>query len=256
MLLYLAPPHVARLLRQPLLVGPIHHYLIIFRLFPTSTRSVPGPDDNARLTAPTIQHAKFKFLGTMSCTMSHTLYSSLPLEPGSIRLLRLMPDKDETALIQCQLFNYSPQESGEWTHLYEALSYVWGDPDKTLPILINEHCFNITVNLYAALLRLRNRSFERIIWVDAVCINQGCKQEKERQIQSMAKICGQANRVIIWLGETADNSDRALEEIRVAPGMKSTNSLNGDAIPALLQRPWFRRIWVRQQTLDNICRNY
>ena len=205
---------------------------------------------------PTIQHAKFKFLGTTSCAMSHGPYSSLSLKPGSIRLLRLMPDKDETAPIQCQLFNYSPQESGEWTHLYEALSYVWGDPDKTLPILINEHCFNITVNLYAALLRLRNRSFERIIWVDAVCINQGCKQEKERQIQSMAKIYGQANRVIIWLGETADNSDRALEEIRVAPGMKSTNSLNGDAIPALLQRPWFRRIWVRQQTLDNICRNY
>ena len=251
MLLYLAPPHVAKLLRQPFTTTP-----------PSSGFSPPRQglcqDQMITLGSPhqLSNTQKFKFLGTMSCTMSHTLYSSLPLEPGSIRLLRLMPDKDETAPIQCQLFNYSPQESREWTHLYEALSYVWGDPDKTLPILINEHCFNITVNLYAALLRLRNRSFERIIWVDAVCINQECKQEKERQIQSMAKIYGQANRVIIWLGETADNSDRALEEIRVAPGMKSTNSLNGDAIPALLQRPWFRRIWVRQQTLDNICRNY
>ena len=171
--------------------------------------------------------------------MSHGPYSSLSLKPGSIRLLRLMPDKDETAPIQCQLFNYSPQESGEWTHLYEALSYVWGDPDETVPILINEHRFNITVNLYAALSRLRDRSFERIIWVDAVCINQECEQEKECQIQSMAKIYGQANRVIVWLGEAAFDSDRALEEIRVSLSKKSTNSLNNeiilDAILALLQ---------------------
>jgi hypothetical protein len=102
--------------------------------------------------------------------MSHGSYSSLSLEPGSIRLLRLIPDKDETAPIQCRLFNYSPQESGKKTHLYEALSYIWGDPDQTLPILINEHPFNITVNLYAALSRLRNPSFERVIWVDAICI--------------------------------------------------------------------------------------
>jgi len=62
----------------------------------------------------------------------------------------------------------------------------------------------------------------------------------------MAKIYGQANCVIVWLGETAVDSDWVLEEIRVAPGKKSTNSLNNEtilyAILALLQRPWFWRI--------------
>jgi hypothetical protein len=182
-------------------------------------------------------------------------YSPLPLG-SDIRLLRLKPDEDEIAPIQCELFNYSLQKSTKGTHLYEALSYVWGDPKETLPIRVDGDQFPVTVKLHEALLRLRDRSIERIIWVDAVCIDQENSQEKEHQIQLMAKIYGQANRVIIWLGEAADDSDRAVEEIRVAGGKKSTNSSNETiqrAIRALLGRVWFRRIWVREQTLDNIA---
>lgn len=175
-------------------------------------------------------------------------YSSLPPGGDSIRLLRLMPDKDETAPIQCQLFNYSLQESSKGTHPYEALSYVWGTPDKTLPIFINNHRFKVTVNLHGALSRLRGRSIERTIWVDAVCINQADEKEKEHQIQSMVKIYGQATRVIVWLGGTEHDSDLAVEEIR-AVGKEPSNFWNNErkqeAIRTLLERPWFRRIWVR-----------
>ena len=180
-------------------------------------------------------------------------YSSLPPGIDSIRLLRLIPNKDKTAAIKCQLFNYS-LEQDEGTHLYEALSYVWGNSNETVPISIGEHILPITQSLHAALLRLRDRSFERIIWVDAICINQENEPEKEQQIQCMVKIFGQATRVVVWLGEAADNSDRALEEIRTAGGKKSPNSSNNEtiqqAVLALLQRPWFRRIWVREQALD------
>ncbi|OCK86930.1 uncharacterized protein K441DRAFT_597115, partial [Cenococcum geophilum 1.58] len=51
-------------------------------------------------------------------------YFLLLLGPNSIRLLRLMPHKDNTAPIQCQLFKYSLQELGEKTLLYKALSYI------------------------------------------------------------------------------------------------------------------------------------
>ena len=75
--------------------------------------------------------------------------------------------------------------------------------------------------------------------------------------RSMAKVYGKASRVIIWLGERANNSNVALEAIRAAG--KPTNTSNKEmiqqAILPLLQRPWFRRIWVRQQTFDNISRN-
>jgi Heterokaryon incompatibility protein (HET) len=191
--------------------------------------------------------------------MSQYHYSRLSLGPDGIRLLRLLPHEDRNAPIQCQLFDYSLQESGKRMHLYDALSYVWGDSDNPRSIYIGEHDLPVTENLHTALSHLRNFSLERIIWIDAICINQENTEEKEQQIQFMAKIYSQANRVLVWLGEAADDSDQALEEIRAAGG-KATNSLNNktiqSAVLALLQRKWFRRIWVREQTLDNFGRNY
>jgi len=115
--------------------------------------------------------------------------------------------------IQCELFEYSLQNSCEGIHLYDALSYVWGSPDNKLPIFLHEHRFDVTVNLHAALSRLRNHSMERTLWVDAICINQTKNEEKEDQIQFMAEIYGQANRVLVWVGDAADDSDLALEAI-------------------------------------------
>ena len=180
--------------------------------------------------------------------MSQYCYSPLSRKPDSIRLLRLMPNKNDTADIRCKLFKYTLRESDKATHLYEALSYVWGGSDKPKSIFIDNRYLAVTLNLHAALLRLRDRDIPRTIWVDAVCINQEDKQEKEHQIQSMAKIYANASRVIVWLGERANNSDVALEAIRAAG--KPTNTSNKEmiqqAILPLLQRPWFRRIWVRQ----------
>ncbi|KAN0068665.1 Heterokaryon incompatibility protein (HET) domain containing protein [Elaphomyces granulatus] len=167
-----------------------------------------------------------------------------PLLPDSIRLLRLLPNEDEKAPIQCQLFHYSLQKSGKRTHPYDALSYVWGGPAKPRFISISEHNstsrhdFPVTENLHEALSH-------------AVCIDQENDREKEQQIQFMAKIYGQANCVVAWLGKAADDSDQALEEIRVAGVKKWTFSSNyktvQQAVLALLQRPWFRRIWVLQE---------
>ncbi|EUC46542.1 hypothetical protein COCMIDRAFT_35895 [Bipolaris oryzae ATCC 44560] len=181
----------------------------------------------------------------------------------SIRLLRLLPSEDKTAPIQCELFHYSLQESGRRTHPYEALSYVWGSLDNLHSVFIHEHNpksgygstsgndLSVTRNLHAALIRLRYPLFERIICIDAVCINQNNDKEKEQQIQFMVKIYGLANRVIVWLGDAAEDSDQALHWIRVAGGNKSKippiNEAVQEAVIALLQRPWFRRIWVLQE---------
>jgi hypothetical protein len=192
--------------------------------------------------------------------MSHAISPSFyqPLLPNSIRLLRLLPHEDENAPIQCQLFSCSLQESAKRSHPYDALSYVWGSEDKPRSISIGEDDLPVTVNLHDALLRLRHRSIERIIWIDAVCINQKNEREKGQQIQCMAMIFAQASHVVVWLGEAAHDSDRALEEIRVAGSQKSTNSSDNESISqavlALLKRSWFQRIWVRtgiQQGLQN-----
>jgi hypothetical protein len=183
------------------------------------------------------------------------LYYDIPLgQPGSIRLLRLLPQEDQNAGIQCQLFEYALQELGDRPHQYESLSYVWGSLSSRRIVSINGYDIPITANLYGALLRLRGRLFERIIWVDAICINQAYEEEKVQQIQYMAEIYGKASRVVVWLGEAENDGDQALEHMRLVAEANTSsepivNEPSKQVILALLQRPWFRRIWVREQTL-------
>ena len=182
------------------------------------------------------------------------LYTHLP--EGSVRLLR----------VECELFTCTLLESGS-THPYDALSYVWGSEVDQQAICIDSYTLSVGANLHAALLSLRDPFIERILWIDAICINQNDIEEKGRQVQSMAKIYAKASRVVVWLGETADDSDQALEAIRKAaeeqyrdfaiPALPEQHAVNStiheaslQAILKLLERPWFQRIWVsyRQST--------
>ncbi len=126
--------------------------------------------------------------------------STPPLPEGYIRLLRLMPyDDDEHSPIHCQLFDYPLLGSGRRTHLYEALSYVWGSPEKSRLVSTDEGSLSVTENLHAALSRLRNHFSPRIIWIDAICINQDDKEERGHQVRSMVEIYSRASRVVVWL---------------------------------------------------------
>lgn len=205
--------------------------------------------------------------------MSSYAYPPLSLAPHAIRLLRLLPHHDKADEIHCELFEYSLE--GFHLYRYDALSYVWGNPDETLPVHIDGHRFNVTTNLHAALSRLRHRTFARLLWIDAICINQENQTEKGQQIQYMTTIYSHANCVIVWLGEAADDSDLACEKIRSAASIPETDSDSSDtdswqiyddssddadddddggggdddeetarAECQLLKRTWFRRIWV------------
>ncbi|KAH8691062.1 heterokaryon incompatibility, partial [Phaeosphaeriaceae sp. PMI808] len=88
---------------------------------------------------------------------------------------------------------------------YEALSYVWGSECKPNHIIVVEdqkkdRKTDITKNLHEALLCLRDQDIPRVIWVDAVCIDQGNNVEKASQIPLMVEIYARAIRVIVWLG--------------------------------------------------------
>ncbi|CAO2658200.1 Nn.00g059230.m01.CDS01 [Neocucurbitaria sp. VM-36] len=158
--------------------------------------------------------------------MPQYCYSPLPETPGTIRLLRLLPDDNDEADIRGELFDYRLQESSKAYHSYDASSYVWGSPNKSQFIIITGAYLDVTPNLHAALLQLRDPLSPRILWIDAICINQTDELEKVRQIQSMATIYGVARDVIVWLGTTANNSDEALEAIRTAGSSKETLSPN------------------------------
>lgn len=153
-------------------------------------------------------------------------YSPLSQNPDTIRLLRLLPGKDKLENVQCELFEYTLRESSATSHLYEALSYVWGSEENPKFITVDDQKLAVTQNLYVVLLRLRDDNIPRIIWVDAVCINQANAKEKEHQILLLPAIYAKANRVVVWLGEACNDSDKALEAIRRA-STESTQLFNG-----------------------------
>ena len=78
-------------------------------------------------------------------------YRYYQLLPTWIRLLRLLPGGKEPTPLRCELFEYPLQDLNRLYHPYEALSYVWGSEDKPQTIVVDDHNFKITQNLYTAL---------------------------------------------------------------------------------------------------------
>jgi hypothetical protein len=69
-----------------------------------------------------------------------------------------------------------------------------------VPIECSGRKLNITTNLFDALKRLRLPDADRVLWVDAICINQFDLEEKNIQVPLMKDIYSKASVVLIWLG--------------------------------------------------------
>jgi hypothetical protein len=119
-------------------------------------------------------------------------------------------------------------------------------------------------------LRLENEV--RLLWIDAICINQEDLEERENQVRFMCEIYQRAERVVCWLGEDAENSElvfpmctRLTEEH--AGELHKMDMLNMARFPRLYglrtsatreeilaahrisKRPNFERAWVIQELM-------
>jgi len=183
-----------------------------------------------------------------------------------IRLIRLLPSKSRAAPIECELLYWTFKSvKGD----YEALSYVWVDfngiegmHQLSSHITLNGHAFRITPNLHAALRRLRDLSHDRTLWIDQICINQADIQERNRQVDRMTLIYGYAKRTVIWLGEEACESFRAMlllrglarvakekdyEAMLAAATREFSDISRWKALGLLFKRAWWHRTWVVQE---------
>ncbi|KAF4990273.1 hypothetical protein FGRMN_8581 [Fusarium graminum] len=126
----------------------------------------------------------------------------------------------------------------------------------------------VASNLYQALLHLRHTRHARILWIDALCINQEDLQERGHQVQNMKNIYAKARQVLVWLGQGSRSSEGAfrylLEGPRFASGPEATWASLGlnhmvephqthrftkdlKYLEDLLERDWLRRLWVLQE---------
>lgn len=124
------------------------------------------------------------------------IYSPLDPKVDGIRLVVLEPSLDHFSTVKCSLRHVTFGERPK----YEALSYTWGDQETQGEISIQGQVFRVGRNLLEALKFLRDPEKERVIWIDAICINQEDIQEKNRQITIMPYIYTRAQVVLVWLG--------------------------------------------------------
>lgn len=147
---------------------------------------------------------------------------------------------------------------------FEAISYCWGKGSDLTYINVGErHRFPITRSLYAALTYLRYRKEERLIWVDAICINQENIAEKNEIVAKMHIVFQTAHQVVVWLGQPVRPwSFRVILEIPheediidtkkpayFRPRCQIENRANKNArtLVKFGQLPWFSRGWVVQE---------
>ncbi|THV45125.1 hypothetical protein BGAL_0527g00020 [Botrytis galanthina] len=168
--------------------------------------------------------------------MSSTRELYHPLKDGEIRVLRIEPgtfdDPIHCALSPC-LLDDNPT--------YQALSYTWGDPSIRAPIKVDGHVFMATTNLESALRYLRDTEITRVLWVDAVCINQEDIPERGMQVQQMRRIYKNAKDVLIWLGPPELPTRELSDEEHLHVETESAVSSTSNHFTALkLLADWFR----------------
>lgn len=164
---------------------------------------------------------------------------------------------------------------------FEAVSYTWGTVKTPIEIQViaaddvplqPPQTMKVGPNLFTMLRYLRKQKASRLLWIDAICINQEDLVERGEQVARMHHIYAFANRVIIWLGEATQDSNLALKMLEhsgkqleytesgfylPSPECAGTerfwykeNLLSTEtwtAIANLMQRPYFERLWILQE---------
>lgn len=208
-----------------------------------------------------------RFTGDDIKDMPEYRYEPLKSMRRRIRLLRLHGGGLSNPEIICELFEVEydkdrqsivRDDRGEEIE-YEALSWCWGREAKDRAIMIQNRGeyfrLAVTRELSLALKYLRHRDKYRILWIDALCIDQENHEERNHQVQMMARIYNGATQACIWLGEDNDDSTKAIAFIQEIMKLenfdtvseKKENASKWQSLLLLMQRPWFSRRWVVQE---------
>ncbi|KAK3900296.1 HET-domain-containing protein [Staphylotrichum tortipilum] len=194
----------------------------------------------------------------MSIPQPQNIYDPLnppthPLGPH-IRLLTISPSPDYSSPLSVTLHPTLLLSAPP----FDALSYVWGPPHPRETITCNGEAFSVTVNLAAALRRVRGRNLrmgreEAFLWADAICVNQQDLEERGAHVGFMGRVYQQAEGVVVHLGEVPQWE----REEGAGGGGEGGGVLGGgdplvgdgrwESLRVMLGVPWFTRAWVVQE---------
>ncbi|KAJ8131001.1 hypothetical protein O1611_g2628 [Lasiodiplodia mahajangana] len=205
-------------------------------------------------------------------------YRPLDKSAAEVRLLCLNPGTSNDQ-ISCSLIHTKLREHP--TVPYEALSYCWGDSRergeitvKALEGGVDLSCtMSVTLSLLSALKAIRPLTKPaRVLWVDAICINQGDFDERSSQVALIRDIFRQAHRVVVWLGEGNPKTQKSIQIINTISDRYKQSKFAADSSEdtltslhaplmkgdvygfieewSLFELPWFHRTWVVQEIFN------
>ena len=185
-------------------------------------------------------------------------YNALDTSKHEVRLLHLAPSLDRRRAIACHFIVVSLSHGSPPTQ-FEALSYAWGDPIFNRKIQLGGVPFAVTANLKAILRALRHPREERILWVDAVCIDQHNVQERSHQVSRMNDIYSHAEDVIVWLGEPLSDAELAFDFLREFGRQRNERSTHRGLSSPQSQRAiytrWIALVVVNWEAGHYLCRD-
>lgn len=186
------------------------------------------------------------------------------LQSSEFRLICLSAVDDYSYPLHLELEVYDLENCPE----YETVSYTWagedGDGSLCQPIYIGPHWDILlqTKNCWEMLRFIRPWRGTRMVWVDAVCINQQDTLERNSQVANMGRIYSACTRVIVYLGpdiavpmQKGHPRRRRLHELEtgntapVFPADRAEASPPPHQLSDLLKRRYFTRVWVVQELL-------
>jgi hypothetical protein len=111
-------------------------------------------------------------------------------------------------------------------------------------------------NCHDALRYLRLGHEDRLLWLDAICINQDNLIERAQQVRIMNDVYSRALNVVVFLGEQVTDCLALFEELAAADELlrlgkncdrpRPSDTIIGE-LETLFERPWFKRVWVLQE---------
>jgi hypothetical protein len=134
---------------------------------------------------------------------------------------------------------------------------MWGSNSSSAIISVDGQDLVVWQNLWLALRQLRLGATRRMIWIDAICINQANTTERNHQVSQMSKIHSCAKQVLVWLGPGTGFSDQAMRFlVDVADGTIPTLECDKlvfrehwEAVEQLCESEYWKRLWIIQEVV-------
>ncbi|ROW06197.1 hypothetical protein VMCG_04511 [Cytospora schulzeri] len=181
-------------------------------------------------------------------------YKYRPLgTPSTIRLIKVLRDRVDSC-VTCKVYTYDTQQQPDVK--YEALSYVWGNPEHTHLMYLAADTdeqwspFPLHENLGRFLEHAwQHEFFDRLFWTDCICLNQKDPDEIAQQIPRMGSIYSNADQVVSWLQLDERKSQYlqdCMEMYGRQPPSEHLKDLQGGAY-AVANDVYWRRAWIVQE---------